>query len=117
MSTIDQALITALKAGFKAHRGKRNAIISADIIAALKKVGFEGLSGAKIREHVHYLRTEEKLFICGDTSGYYIAENEIEADHQIASLTSRIREITEVRDSLKKIREAQINIAQQSLNL
>ena len=54
-----------------------------------------GISGVNVREIVHYLRVNEKLPICSDSTGYFYARNREEASHTIKQLRSRIRQINE----------------------
>ena len=61
-----------------------------------------GLRGVHIREIVHFLRTEEHLPICSDSSGYFYARNKYEAQHTIAQLRSRIRQINEAVLGIEK---------------
>lgn len=99
--SINPDLLSDLRYGLSHRIGKENAITSGKIIEALSKKGYY-LTGAVIRAHIHYLRTYDKLFICGDSNGYYLPKNEIEATHQLRSLQSRIKEMTEVVECLKE---------------
>jgi len=101
--SINPDLLSDLRYGLSLRIGKERAITSSKIIQELKvKRGYKNLTGATIRAHIHSLRTNERMFICGDSNGYYVPKNEIEATHQIKSLQSRIREMTEVAECLKE---------------
>lgn len=105
-------LAQLLEKGLNRHVGKKNAITTTDIIAKLRlKYAIKGLSGPKIREHIHYLRTVKKLPIVGDRHGYYMAENELELKHLIRSLKSRSKEITEACDSMIQVYHEMFNQA------
>lgn len=107
-------VINLIEKGIITHVGKGNAVTSKYIISKMKERGYK-INGAVVRNAMHYLRTVRKHFICGDNLGYYIASNAEEKEHQIKSLSSRIREITEVRDALIKIRTNKIQ--QESLSI
>lgn len=112
MDAINPDLLHDLRRGLETKIGKDNAITSQKICEALKNRGYN-VNGATLRSHIHHLRTGEKMFICGDNSGYYVPKNEIEAENQIRSINSRIKELTEVAESLKasyRIKFSQIEI-------
>lgn len=60
-----------------------------------------GVGGATIREVVHYLRTVDREPICSDSTGYYFPKNRTEAQHTIAQLRSRVKEINEVANAIE----------------
>lgn len=91
-NNIDNRILEALKAGLARRKGKQSAITSAQIVEKMKP-NFPSINGAVIRQHINYLRTVEKVFICADSSGYYLPAHEIEAKHQLASIQSRIKEL------------------------
>lgn len=91
-NNIDNRVLEALEKGLSNHKGKQNAITSAKIVEAMKPT-HPTITGSDIRRHINYLRTVEKIFICADSSGYYLPAHEIEAKHQLASIQSRIKEL------------------------
>jgi nucleoside-triphosphatase THEP1 len=98
---IDEQLLSKIHAGLSTKVGKGKAITSKEIVSKLKERGFK-IDGAILREHIHELRMRGH-FICGDSSGYYLAANQIEAKKQISSLSSsRIKQQQEVLTSLQK---------------
>jgi len=97
---IDEQLLSKIHSGLSYRVGKDRAITSKEIISKLKERGFK-IDGAILREHIHELRMRGH-FICGDSSGYYLAANQIEAKKQISSLSSRIKQQQEVLTSLQK---------------
>jgi nucleoside-triphosphatase THEP1 len=97
---IDEQLLSKIHAGLSTKVGKGKAITSKEIVSKLKERGFK-IDGAILREHIHELRMRGH-FICGDSSGYYLAANQIEAKKQISSLSSRIKQQEEVLTSLQK---------------
>lgn len=112
MEENDIKLANRIQDGMSRRIGKRWAITSKKMIEILKADGFTKVNDAKIREIMHYLRTERELFICADEKGYYTAQTAEERSHQIASLSSRIREIQEVKDALLRIMEKDTSQAQ-----
>lgn len=110
---IDIRMVDRVQDGLSRRIGKSLAITGKRIKAILKAEGYKGVSDSKIREVIHYLRTERGLFICAEETGYYMANTQEEREHQIASLSSRIREIQEVKDAL--IRNLQKNTPQGQL--
>lgn len=107
ISAQDFQLADRIQSGLEKCVGKSKAANSKFMIRKLKDEGFK-VNGSKIRELIHYLRTVRKIFICGDTNGYYVPSSFEEEELQIKSLTSRIREITEARDALLNIRKSKI---------
>lgn len=112
LDSMDILIANRMQDGLTRRKGKRWAITSKKMVQVLKAEGFKGVSDSKIREIVHYLRTEREVFICADERGYYMAETEEEKKHQIASLASRIREIQEVKDTLVRIMNKETEQAQ-----
>lgn len=98
-SVNDFKLADRIAEGLVRCTGKQKAACNKLIRMRLKKEGLI-ISAVKVREIIHYLRTERKMFICGDNNGYYVPVNDDERRHQINSMTSRIREITEARDAM-----------------
>ncbi len=60
-----------------------------------------GVGGATIRDAVHHLRTIDREPICSDSTGYYFPKNRMEAQHTIAQLRSRVKEINEVANAIE----------------
>lgn len=103
LSPYEIELVNRIQAGLEKCIGKSKAATSRFMVQKMKQEGFKKINDAKLRELIHYLRTERKVFICGDHRGFYVPRNDDEIQHQIKSLNSRIREITEVRDALVRI--------------
>ena len=60
-----------------------------------------GVGGVMIREVVHYLRACMNEPICSDTNGYFYPKSKIEANHTLAQLKSRIKEISDVVNGIE----------------
>lgn len=103
LDSMDILIANRIQDGLTRRKGKRWAITSKKMVQVLKAEGFKGVTDVKIREIVHYLRTEREVFICADEKGYYMAETEEEKKHQITSMASRIREMQDVKDALVRI--------------
>ncbi len=99
----DRTLIDRILEGLTRRKGKRYAIKSRQMVKILRSEGFKGVDQPKIRDVVHYLRTVRKVFICADNDGYYTPETTEEKEKQIRSLSHRIKETQEARDSLIEI--------------
>lgn len=97
----DISLINRIEQGLTRCKGKRLAITAPKIMAKLRDEG-HNINKAKFMECIHYLRTIRGMFICADNSGYYTPATADEMERQIASMRSRIREITEAHDALVK---------------
>lgn len=97
--------------GLKAHVGKQNAITASEIVRKMRAKGFE-INQTKLWEIVRELRTERKIFVCSDVSGYYLPANEDEMNHLLNSLRSRRREIQETLEALESIKS---NVNQKEL--
>lgn len=107
LSPYELQIVDLIEKGLKTHVGKENAVTGRVIVQKLKAKGFK-LNGGTVRSAVHYLRTVRKMMIVGDSFGYYLAANDEEILHQIKSLKSRIREITEVLDAITKTRSQMV---------
>jgi hypothetical protein len=113
--TLDEAAIAQrIHDGLKKCIGKQKAATCKFILKKLQQEGYK-TSEVKIRALIHYLRTHEGAFICGDQNGFYMPATPEDRTHQINSLNSRIREITEVRDAMVKIdlesrKQTQLNL-------
>ena len=52
-----------------------------------------GIGGVTVREIVHHCRAYMEEPICSDANGYFYPKSKHEADHTLAQLKSRIKEI------------------------
>lgn len=75
--------------------GSDKRITSRDICIALKT------SGAQVRKSVHKARSEG-LPVGSDREGYFLAMNPNDLMHSIRHINSRIHELIEAREGLKK---------------
>lgn len=103
LSQYDIVLADRIQSGLQKCVGPKKAAKSRIILKRLKAQGYK-VNSTKIREIIHYLRTQRKMFICGDSSGYYVPSDDQDAQKQIRSMLSRIREIKEATDALVDIR-------------
>ena len=74
--------------------GNENRITSAEISQRL------GITGAEVRKQVNSLRCDGNP-IASDRHGYYIATEQSDLDHTIASFNSRIHQMIRAREGLK----------------
>lgn len=111
----DFQIAARVQDGLSRRVGKQWAITSKRMIGILKAEGFKNVNGAKIREIIHFLRTERKMLIIADAHGYYMATRMEDVNHQVASLNSRIREMEEVKMAM--IRNSKSIFKQQEIEL
>lgn len=104
-------MINLIAKGLSTKIGKANAITSRDIISAMRDRGYK-ITGAELREIIHELRVKRGMLICGDSSGYYMAKNEMESIQQIKSMKSRIKAIQEACNGLQKAHQETFKQAQ-----
>lgn len=74
--------------------GNESRITSAEISQRLR------ISGAEVRKQVNSLRCDGNP-IASDSHGYYIATEQSDLDHTIASFNSRIHQMIRAREGLK----------------
>ena len=86
---MEQSAISLIEQGITRRIGRRNAITNKAIQAAMKERGYD-LSFADVCDAIQELRLKRKLFICGDQSGYYMAETTYEREAWLKSLKARI---------------------------
>ena len=60
------------------------------------------ISGTTVREIVHHLRTVDRKPICSDANGYFYAKNRAQAEHTLAQLRSRVKQINEAASALEE---------------
>ncbi|MHA1315788.1 MAG: hypothetical protein ACTSRB_17925 [Candidatus Helarchaeota archaeon] len=91
--TLDNLILNKVKEILENHKGKANSIKS-NKVAEL--VGIDpGASNANIRKYITEILKKGDLPIAATPAkGYYLMETESELNSYIASLESRIREIT-----------------------
>ena len=89
-----------------AERTSQNPIYSKEIERRL------GVSGVIVRDVVHRGRTEENLPICGESKGYFMAGNKIEAERTIRSLYSRAKQLREAAEGMERyyIKDSQMSL-------
>ena len=114
LDAIDQDLLQRISAGLQKCQGVRNAITAAKMLEKLKAEGFKKANPVQIRKIIHYLRAQRLLLICGDTNGYYVAANTEEAQRQISSMLSRIREIHEACEGIQEMAAQQFSTHKQT---
>lgn len=73
----------------------KNATIADPIKSKTMELRY-GIGGVTIREIVHYLRAYMNEPICSDANGYFYPQSKFEANHTIAQLKSRVKEIMKV---------------------
>lgn len=98
----DQAISNRIWDGLQKCIGKNKAATCKFIVKKLQSEGHK-VTDVKVRSLIHHLRVQQEKFICGDENGFYVPASSDDRRHQIVSLDSRIRAITEVRDALVKI--------------
>jgi biotin operon repressor len=81
--------------------GNESRITSAEISQRL------GISGAEVRKQVNTLRCEGNP-IASDSHGYYIATEQTDLDHTIASFNSRIHQMIRAREGLKNAQKKMV---------
>lgn len=81
--------------------GNESRITSAEISQRL------GISGAEVRKQVNTLRCEGNP-IASDSHGYYIATEQTDLDHTIASFNSRIHQMIRAREGLKNAQKRMV---------
>lgn len=81
--------------------GNEKRITSAEISQRL------GISGAEVRKQVNTLRCEGNP-IASDSHGYYIATEQTDLDHTIASFNSRIHQMIRAREGLKNAQKRMV---------
>ena len=77
------------------HRGKEKAVSSAYLQSRFS------ISSRTVRKLVNQLRNDGNP-ICSDENGYYYATDQKELFNSIHQMTSRIKEITKVKNGLVK---------------
>ena len=75
--------------------GNEKRITSAELSQRL------GISGAEVRKQVNSLRCDGNP-IASDSYGYFIATQQDDLEHTIASFNSRIHQMIKAREGLKK---------------
>jgi biotin operon repressor len=81
--------------------GNESRITSAELSQRL------GISGAEVRKQVNTLRCEGNP-IASDSHGYYIATEQADLDHTIASFNSRIHQMIRAREGLKNAQKRMV---------
>jgi biotin operon repressor len=81
--------------------GNESRITSAELSQRL------GISGAEVRKQVNTLRCEGNP-IASDSHGYYIATEQTDLDHTIASFNSRIHQMIRAREGLKNAQKRMV---------
>lgn len=99
--TDDEAkLVPYFIAGLKTNVGKANAITSNKIIEILQK---DGLTGARVRKIINYIRVNYLLpGLIATSKGYYISTDPQEIKEYIASLGHREAAISSVRKCMEE---------------
>lgn len=89
MASVDPELKAEVQQILEEHRGKDNAIVSADLIDAIEIDDAEG--NPRIREIIRELITEDQIPIASYNRGYFIIETEDELNEYLEHLDARIR--------------------------
>lgn len=80
------------------HRGEENAIGSKQLECIFS------LDGSDLRKAINRLRNHG-VPICSNAGGYFYANKQVEIDHTISSLTSRIRKMQKAKTGLTKSKQ------------
>ena len=86
---MESKILTLIEQGITRRVGRKNAITNKAIQAAMKERGYD-LSFADVCDVIQELRLKRGHFICGDQSGYYMAETSYEREQWLKSLKARI---------------------------
>lgn len=98
----DIPLANRVEDGLKRRTGKKWAITSKRMVKILQSEGFN-VNDAKLRAIIRHLVLVREVFICGDSSGFYVPETNQEREDEIKLLSSRIDKIRIRRDKLLKM--------------
>lgn len=109
-------LVPAMVRGLQTKIGKANAITNKQMIAGLKKHGYE-VTDSKVRKLINYIRNNALVpCLIATSKGYYIGETLEELEGYVQSLAQRESAIKQVRQSIQtQINERYANQNQTNL--
>ncbi len=90
-------------------KGKSKPITNLQIQKAMKKKGYEGLTDARVRKIISYIRNNNLLpLLCANSNGYFVAENLTEFDKYLETFEKRVNTQIKTLKELKHQRDAYI---------
>jgi len=90
-------------------KGKSKPITNLQIQKAMKKKGYEGLTDARVRKIISYIRNNNLLpLLCANSNGYFVTENLKEFDKNLENFEKRVNTQIKTLNELKHQRDAYV---------